>query len=370
MNNHNEIIFQNLIRNKFYSHLEIDDIIDDKNFNSKQYESICLNMYRSFMCRFIPENLIHIRLLNCQSINGMACLINKNYYSLIHWGTIYNLHKYALLLTEKPSFFPNISLLNGKWDIISENTISKEDKDKETFYTKIYPFGTNDQYRRDLAFLIAFFAWSTTVFHEAGHIINGHLDYRHHTFHESSFPILFTNAEYQNNLTIKALEKDADEFASNRIIDYAFHTNRDLFFNDYSHIINSEKTLIELIICGITLKFLLFGINPYLPNPYYLPTAYRIINIADSAFHHLNAMGYSSISKETFHKIAQTSITNMITSYNLIFSSPINIPDFINQMMYGKIENISLKKEWNRLYPILNMYKNPNVVLAPPFDDI
>lgn len=363
MKNYNHIIYQYLKNIEQYKNINMKDIIDGSQFNSKQFESICLDLYRTFMSAYLPDDRIQIRLLDHNTINGMAILIDNTYYSLIHWGTITNLYEYSLYLTENPSFFPGI-YTNKNWKKIEQSDISESGKQQESYYHKLYLCGPNDSYRRDLAFLISFFAWYSTVFHEAGHILDGHLQYINHYLHKSSLDMVQNNSD--ESLYIKTLEKDADEFSANRIIEYAFLPGN-VFQREYSNIIKTEKTLIQIIVTGITLKFLLFGINDNVNSELYLPSAYRIINIIDAAYYNLKNEIHCSLTKKEYDKIAISSIKSLISVYNSTLSPSINIETFVSQLYIGHAENEKLKPIWNELYPILDKYKNDKINLAPIF---
>ncbi len=361
MKDYNEIIYESLKKQDPYKNIQKKDILDGSQFNPKQFETICLNIYKTFMHSILPEDKIQIRILDVDTANGLAALIDNTYYSLIHWGTIIKIHEHSLRLTENPSFFPGICIKKG-WKKINQNDIPEHDKHKESYYHKIYACGTDDPYRRDLAFLISFFAWYSTIFHEAGHILDGHLDYRKKYFHEYSLEILPKNTD----LYIKALEKDADEFAANRIIEYAFHPGN-VFKKEYAHIVKNDKILIQLIATGITLKFLLYGITNNSNSKIYLPNAYRIINILDAAYSNLKNQFKYPLSKTDYDEIIVNSIKTVISVFNSNLMSPININTFIHQMYLGLEENEKLKPIWNKIYPELNKYKNNRVNLAPMF---
>lgn len=364
MNDYNEIIYQSLKKQDPYKNITKKDILDGSQFNQKQFESICLELYRTFMQKYLPEDKIQIRLLNIDTMNGLAKLIGDTYYSLIHWGTITNIYKYSLYLTENPSFFPEI-YKDKNWKKCDLNDISESDKQKESYYQKVYACGTNDSYRRDLAFLISFFAWFSTISHEAGHILDGHLVYRNNHFHESSLAAFQKNPD--NDLCLKALEKDADEFSANRMIEYAF-IPENVFKNEYSHIVKNDKILIQLIATGITLKFLLYGITNNTTCKTYLPNAYRIINMLDAAYFNLINNFNCSLSKKEYEVIIVDSIQTVISVFNDTLTPPINTDIFKQQLFLGLKENEKLKPVWNELYPELNKYKNKHVNLAPLFE--
>lgn len=133
MKDYNEIIYQSLKKLEPYKNIQKKNILDGSQFNQKQFESICLNMYKIFMHSYLPKDKIQIRILDVNTVNGLAALFDNTYYSLIHWGTIIELYKHSLHLTENPSFFPEIYNKKG-WKKISKNDISEHDKQKEAYY--------------------------------------------------------------------------------------------------------------------------------------------------------------------------------------------------------------------------------------------
>lgn len=365
---HDEIILKFLRNTPTYKKLDLkkQSIINKDVFNIKQFEYICLTFYETFMKNFYKDDDFQVRLLDHQSINGCAFKIGNTNYSIIHWGTISTIYEKALKLTENKDFFPKC-FSHKNWRPINEFDILAEDKNLESKYRKLYPCGTNDQTRRDLAILISTFSWLSTVFHEAGHILHGHLGCLKEKLNEDLLTFFYECSHNdEKSILRKTLEKDADEFAGNRIIENAFQSS---YYSDfYPSLATNKKALLEILITGITLKFLLYGINSDY-SPIYLPTAYRISSILDSGLTNLEYNHYFEIETDKYNCIIVESINDTISSYNKCFPEKlIDRVVFKKHLEKGIDDDKILKKKWNDIRPILDKHKNYRFELPPLFE--
>lgn len=350
-----------------------DSVISKDKFSEKQFEHVCVSYFEQMMKAFFSQGRFIVRLLDDDNINGLAFEDDGVKYSVIYWGTIRRIYEDALKLTENRDYFCDC-FANANWRPISLEDISEESRRIETKYRRIYSCGTNDETRRGLADLIAQTAYFSVMFHEMGHILDGHLGFLKERYSVSILPAVdeCINHCVENlikNQSIKALEKDADEFAGNRIIEHTFKSFKQYYFNNYSDVLKEkDATLFKIVVSGITLVFLLCD-NQYNSSTNYLPNAYRILTILNAGYANGKNNQLFELDKDEYEEILVTCIRDTIKAFNTSFSeTQIDENDFITQLNSGEKVNFNLKNTWNQIRPILEKYKHQEIMLAPIFE--
>jgi hypothetical protein len=372
MINHDEKIIEFLQSSKSYKpyNLTVESIVHINKFNNKQYEYLCMSLFETFMKDFYSNESFQLRLLDIDHPNACVFKSNSTYYAMLHWGTIKRLYETSLMLTEDESFFNNVRSLENI-ETITRSSFNEEDLKIETAYRPLYLCGTNDTARRNLAYLISLMSWLTTIYHESGHILHGHLDYKVSKHSEYVFDMIFNENEIpiEERIVRKTIEKDADEFAGNRLIEYIFRIDFNFFKEFYNKTVTDKESLLKILFAGVTLKFLLYGIKDVSNKSRYLPNAYRTFNILHAGYAKLKNEGYIELSSDAYDEILVDTIISTMRTYNKKFANnKIDELLFIKQLMSGHSEDIELKKCWNIIRPKLEKHKHPLFELPHLFD--
>ncbi len=297
--------------------------------NKKSFEYIFLASFIELMKdKFNAEYDFQVRIINIDEVNGLATKYGKTYYSCIYRGTISKCYESAKVLANNNILFSNSDLY--------------------------------ENYNQDIAWLICYFSVFSTIFHEMGHILDGHIDYNIQTFGDNILYLSDTRTDLFATDIRKTLEIDADEFSGNRISDIGFNNLPELK-KLYPKVIDSKDVLVKFMILGVANKFLHYGIYKYESNPLYPPNAYRIVLIVDALYHHSYATNYITMPYKQFSDIFNECI-NIILDNSLVNC-------FSEQLTRGLDESNTLKKMWNSIYNDLNEVKNSKVTLAPIYED-
>ncbi|MGO4184339.1 hypothetical protein AB4Z17_24475 [Paenibacillus sp. TAF43_2] len=148
--------------------------------------------------------------LESDAVNASAFIYKKNDYIFINCGTIVKIHDTFNKLLSNPRVFsevgkPKYSDYRYHYDPVINNG-----ENQTVFFN-----GPTDEKRRDLAFLMSYFAILYVIQHEMGHHLNGHLQ----LLNESDVETLEMTEERKtlekiSILDYQTLEMDADAFAT------------------------------------------------------------------------------------------------------------------------------------------------------------
>lgn len=333
MNSEYNIILSQLLK-KHYPNITPTDLsdINTHSENTNNYTYLFLYTYICYMEKYFScneeESLDNkkkfiVRILNDNSINGLATRKNNTYYSVIHSGTI------------------------------SKNRMESQ---------RIVNHFQLDYNKEESFFYLYCYSCMATFFHEMGHILNGHIDYNRAELHENCLfmDTLGEKVITQDKLIRKTLENDADEFSASRLSDYIF-LNYEYLKKTNTETIKSKTDLLKLFFFSITMKFMITQITPYTPREKYLPNIYRIIVYINSFYAHSVAMDFLSMTKAEYNETFINCIKRILPQQH--------VQEFISQLIGGYQEEILLHQTWNLIHDDLMKYKHPNVFIPDKYVD-
>ncbi|MEY9096701.1 hypothetical protein [Paenibacillus sp. RC84] len=175
------------------------------------------------------------------------------------------------------------------------------------------------------------------IFHELGHIFNGHLDY--YQAHKTDKGLSFYMDSSRNNLPpleSQILEMDADAFAATRLVgQLTFPANIDRLNGEILDLIKGEMHTLILLIVSSCLSFSIMGLGrkrepgDYL-NSKYLPLRTRqdyYVRCTLNAFRMLNRTLIDKVNAELLDiKFYREVLYNIEQYVNLYFQEALGIP--------------------------------------------
>jgi len=196
------------IRTKGKSIFHIDD------YSERSYYTIYKNMAQ-IMYNSTPmigdnnRNLV-FGYLESSSVNASAFIYKNNDYIFINCGTIVKIHDTFNKLLSNPRVFSEVGKPKYSDYRYHIDPVINNGENQTVFYN-----GPSDETRRDLAFLMSYFAVLYVILHEMGHHLNGHLQ----LLNENSVETLEMTEEGEvlekiSILDYQTLEMDADAFAT------------------------------------------------------------------------------------------------------------------------------------------------------------
>ncbi len=139
------------------------------------------------------------------------------------------------------------------------------------------------------------------IYHELGHIFNGHLDYYHSIGHNSKKSLLFMNSE-KNQLDFlesQVLEMDADAFAATYLIGQFIYPDTIEKYNEYAPgLIKGELHAFILVIISSCVVFSLMGLGGGRISKNYLQSKYLPLRTRQDQYIRCAIQAYKLYGKE------------------------------------------------------------------------
>jgi hypothetical protein len=159
----------------------------------------------------LPE--VYLDYINNSELNAVATKVEGKYYIGVNMGAVLLLHDLFNRLLTSPLNFPHIG------DSINEKAKKIYNPELTDFSTLLVACdtsdlqGAKDSQRRDYAVHLTALSINFLLFHEYGHIVNGHVDLLGHLYKDFTIAEFNNNSSGFNSIMSQTMEMDADQFA-------------------------------------------------------------------------------------------------------------------------------------------------------------
>lgn len=185
---------------------------------SKLFEYSKMEFYgRLEIMRAVNPKLpaVYLDFINSSELNAVATKVESKYYIGVNMGAVLLLHDLFNRMLTSPLNFPHIG------NSINEKAKKLYNPELTDFSTLLVACdtsdlqGAKDSQRRDYAVHLTALSINFLLFHEYGHIVNGHIDLSGHLYKDFTITELSSNSSGNrfNSLMSQTMEMDADQFA-------------------------------------------------------------------------------------------------------------------------------------------------------------
>jgi len=159
----------------------------------------------------LPE--VYLDFINNSQLNAVATKVEDKYYIGVNMGAVLLLHDLFNRVLTSPLNFPHIG------DSINEKAKKIYNPEITDFSTLLVACdtsdlqGAKDSQRRNYAVHLTTLSINFLLFHEYGHIVNGHIDLLGRLNKDFTIAELNNNSNGFNSIMSQTMEMDADQFA-------------------------------------------------------------------------------------------------------------------------------------------------------------